>query len=114
MIQAFMLKHPARFYDVNDYNSPLIPRDLVGYRDGTAYMFLKEGLLEACQGLNYRNSLKYIKDLKYLNHEDGRLDNKATIKSKEARPRLFIIETGFIEHDFVGAAGALGHCFDNQ
>ena len=109
-----MLKHPARFYDITDRNSLPLPRDLAGYRDGNAYMFTKEGMLEACHGLNYRNSLKYIKDLNFLNHETGWLDKKATIICLGTRFRLFIIKTKFIDHDFVVAAGALGHCLENQ
>ena len=106
MIQTFLLKNPSRFYDLADSNSPPHPRDLAGYRDNYVYMFTKEGLIEACNGVSHRDSLNYIKSLGFLEHETGRLDKKASITSV-LRPRLFVIKKELINHDFNGADGAM-------
>jgi putative DNA primase/helicase len=107
MIQSFMLKNPARFYDYLDSNSPPYPRDLAGYRNDHCYMFTSAGLAEACKSLSRQNCLRHIKELGYLEHEIGRLDKKVNIIGLE-RPRLYVIKRELIGHDFIGACGADG------
>lgn len=107
LIQAFILRSRARFYDLRNHHEPIAPRDLAGYVDGHSYMFLRETMNEIFKGSDYLATLKHLRTLKVLDHEANRMDKKVTIIGL-GRPRLIVIDRTFIDVDLAGAIGATG------
>lgn len=107
LIQAFILRNRARFYDLRNHHEPIAPRDLAGYVDGHSYMFLRETMNEIFKGSDYLATLKHLRKLKVLDHEANRMDKKVSIIGL-GRPRLIVIDKAFIDIELVGAVGAAG------
>jgi uncharacterized protein (DUF927 family) len=96
-LRAFLLRHEARFRDKT--NPTQLVRDLAGYRDTVAGLFLltPEAAQEALDGHSVRDVMHHLKSkgLLYCNEGD-RLQSKHRISGIDGQVRLYAIRTALV------------------